>query len=551
LKSAENVESHDELLVLLGELHRIHVGALFGAAVDQDSKESTKYILHMYQDGLGMPDRDYYLKDDKESKRVRTAYITYVEKFFKLLGKSASEAKRATKTVLAIETKLAEASMSKEERRDADKVYHKKTLSELQKLAPNFNWKQYFAYIGAGTPKAVIVMQPKFFAAVSRLLKEISLEEWKVYFAFHGVNDYAGYLSSTFVRHSFSFYGTVLTGMKKMRPLWRQTLASVNGGLGELLGKIYVKKYFTPQAKKKMNQLVDDLFEAYENRLKNLDWMSPGTKKKALKKLRSMNRKIGYPNKWKSYAGLEIKSTDFIGNAVRVAEYEHRREMRKLGKPIDRGEWFMYPQTVNAYFAPNLNDIVFPAAILQPPFFDPEADDAVNYGSIGTVIGHEITHGFDDQGSKYDEKGNLKSWWTKADRKRFEKKANLIVKQYDAYTVADGVHVNGKLTLGENIADLGGIAISLDAYRLRLKKTGRKDIGGLTPEQRFLLSISLFDRENSRPEFQKMQVLTDPHSPGIFRINGPLANLETFYEAYDVQPGDKLYRAPSIRTTVW
>jgi len=551
LKSVAAITSLEEIVAFLPELHRIGIGVFFGAGVDQDSKDSTKYILHLHQDGLGLPDRDYYLKDDAESVRVRTAYQKHVEAVFKLLKYAPLEAKKASRSILALETRLAKASMRKEDKRDAEKTYHKKTPKDLQRLSPAIKWKSYLEAIGAKNPKAVIAMQPEFLRAVSSILKTTSIEDLKAYLTFHGVNDYASYLSHAFVKQNFSFYGTTLSGMKEMKPLWRRVLAAVNGSLGELLGRIYVKKHFPPEAKRAMNRVVDDLFEAYEARLKNLDWMSAATKRKALRKLHSMNRKIGYPDRWKSYGGLSIRADDYLGNAVRSATFEHMREMRKLGKPIDRKEWFMFPQTVNAYFAPNLNDIVFPAAILQPPYFDLTADDALNYGAIGMVIGHEITHGFDDDGSKFDHRGNLKSWWTKTDKKRFEKHAKIIEQQYNGYSVADGVKVNGKLTLGENIADLGGIAIALDAYKLRMKRTGRKVIDQLSPEQRFFLSLTLFERENCRPEFQKLIVLTDPHSPSKCRINGPLANINEFYEAYNVQAGDKLYRKPSIRTTVW
>ncbi|MBY0110486.1 M13 family metallopeptidase [Patescibacteria group bacterium] len=551
LKEINAISSKEDLLKVLFSLHRLGVGVLFGAGIDQDSKESTKYIIHLYQDGLGMPDRDYYLKDDAESKRVRSAYVPHVAAMFRLIGKTTKESKLAAATVMRIETMLAEASMTKEDRRDADKVYHKKTLKELQTLAPHVEWKKYFTRLGAGELKSVIVMQPQFLTASTKLIGTLPLEDWKTYLTWHLVSDFAGALSTPFIKQSFSFYGTVLSGMKHMKPLWRQVLSAVNGNLGELLGRIYVKRHFSPIAKKKMNLLVDDLFTAYEARLKKLDWMSPATKKKALIKLRALNRKIGYPDKWKSFAGLVIRPNDYAGNMVRVAEFIHRREMKKLKKPIDRTEWFMYPQTVNAYFAPNMNDIAFPAAILQPPFFDSNADDAINYGAIGSVIGHEITHGFDDQGSKYDEHGNLKSWWTKEDRKRFEKKAQVVIDQFNRYTVSDGVKVNGKLTLGENIADLGGIAIALDAFQLRLKKTGRKDIDGYTPEQRFFLGVTLFDRENTRPAFEKTHALTDPHSPPKFRINGPVSNIDAFYNAFGLKKGDGLYRAPQERAKIW
>lgn len=545
------IATPSKLLDTIAELHMIGVGVFWGAGVDQDSKNSERYMLHLLQDGLGMPDREYYLKSDAESLRVRTAYIKHAEELFKLMGKSASAAKEATGTLLRIETHLAKASMKKEDRRDPDKTYHKMTIAKLAKLAPAVDWKRYLKLTGVPELKEVIVMQPEFLTEVSAMLNEIRLEDWKIYLDWHVVNDFSGLLSDRLGKQAFSFYGTVLTGTKKMRPLWRRVLGTVNGHVGELLGQIYVKRHFTAEAKKKMNILVDDLFTAYEARLKSLDWMTPATRKKALAKLHALNRKIGYPDKWKSYRGLVIKADDYAGNVIRSNAFEHKRALKKLRGSIDRAEWFMYPQTVNAYFAPNMNDIVFPAAILQPPFFDMQADDAINYGAIGAVIGHEITHGFDDEGSKFDAKGNLKSWWTPADRKQFEKKAEMVRKQYDKYAVADGVKVNGKLTLGENIADMGGLSIAFDAYQLQLARTVRKDIDGLTPEQRFFLGFALFERELVRPEFEKMQVLTDPHSPGQFRINGPLANFNAFYEAYGLKASDKLYRSPSQREMVW
>lgn len=545
------IQTRKDLEKVIAQLHRIGIGVLWGVMIDQDAKNSERYVLHLHQDGLGMPDRDYYLKEDAESVRVRNAYRTHVIGLFRLMGKSTKEAAAACDTLLRIETALAQASMKKEESRDADKTYHKMTLPALKKTAPGIEWNQYLTRIDAKHARDVIVMQPEFMKAVSHLLDSVSIADWKTYLAWHLVNDFSSLLSARFVRHSFTFYGTVLSGTKTMKPLWRRTLGVVNGQVGELLGRIYVKKHFPPEAKKKMNILVDDLFTAYEARLKSLDWMGPATRKKALLKLRALNRKIGYPDKWKQYAGLVIDPTDYAGNVVRANICEHKRAMRKLAKPIDRGEWFMYPQTVNAYFAPNLNDIAFPAAILQPPFFDMHADDAVNYGCIGTVIGHEITHGFDDQGAKFDAKGNLKSWWTADDKKRFEAKAKKVEKQFNAYHVADGVQVNGQLTLGENIADLGGVSIAFDAYQLQLARTGRKDIDGLTPEQRFFIAFAVFERENVRPEFEKTQVLTDPHAPAEFRINGPVSNSDAFYKAFTVQKGAKLYRAPKDREMVW
>lgn len=551
LEKITAISSPDDLTTTIAQLHRIGIDVPWGADIDQDARNSEKYMLHLMQDGLGMPERDYYLKDDAESLRVREAYRTHVEKMFRLMGYAPARAKDARDTLLSLETRLAKASMRKEDMRDPEKTYHKMSRAELMKLAPAIDWKQYLAQTDGDSLKSFVVMQPAFLKEVSRMFKDISVEDWKTYLSWHLVNEFSGALSDPFIKQSFAFYGTVLSGTKEMKPLWRRVLASVNGVLGEAVGQVYVKRHFTPDAKKKMNRIVDDLFTAYEARIKSLDWMTAPTKRKALLKLKALNRKIGYPDKWKSYRGLTIKADDYVGNLIRSSEYEHRRAMKKLMGPIDRGEWFMYPQTVNAYFAPNMNDIVFPAAILQPPFFDPAADDAVNYGSIGAVIGHEITHGFDDEGSKFDAKGNLKNWWTAEDRKRFEKKAKVVEKQYGMFEVADGVKVNGKLTLGENIADFGGLSIAYDAYQLQLARTGRKDIDGLTPEQRFFISFAVFERENSRPEFEKMQVLTDPHSPGKFRINGPVSNFTAFYDAFGVSKGDVLYRAPKDRELVW
>lgn len=550
LAKIERMRNAEDLEKMLAELHRIGVGAIWGAGVDQDMKDSDAYALYLGQDGLGMPDREYYLKDDAESRRVRDAYQVHVEKLFRLMGRDAQAARASRDVVLRIETALAKASMSKEDMRDPDKIYHKHSLAQLRKLAPAVDWAQYLKRIDGAKAPYYLVMQPEFFRVAAGMLTSTPLEDWKTYLAYHLVNDYAGSLSEAFAKQAFAFYGTVLTGTKAMKPLWRRVLSSVNGSLGEALGRLYVERHFPPEAKRKMDLLVDDLFTAYEARLRSLDWMSPATKKKALRKLSTFNRKIGYPKRWKSY-GYAVRADDYAGNLLRANEYEHKRHMKRLGKPMDRDEWLMFPQTVNAYYQPTMNDIAFPAAILQPPFFSATYDDALNYGAIGAVIGHEITHGFDDEGSKFDAKGNLKSWWTKEDRARFEAKAKKVEKQFNQYTVADGVKVNGKLTLGENIADLGGLSIAYDAYQLQLARTGRKDIDGLTPEERFFIGFSLFERENARPEFTKTQVLTDPHSPAVFRINGPVSNFDAFYEAYEVKKGDGLYRTPKDREMVW
>lgn len=544
------IRTKEDFLRSLALLHRSGVSqAFFDVAVDQDFKRSTEYILYLSQGGLGMPERDYYLLDKPEQKRVREAYREHIRKLCRLFGVSADEAEKKVGIVMRIETELAKASMDKVSARDPEKIYHRKTLAALQAHSPALELKKYIKRIGAGSPRSVILCQPRFFEEVERIIVHTTLSDLKTYLEWTLLNETASVLSSKFVREHFHFYSSVLMGTKKMKPLWRRALAAVNGRVPDELGRLYVAKYFTPKAKKMMDTLVDHLFDAYKRRIKELNWMSPETKKKALKKLRMMTRKIGYPSRWKSYKGLEIRADDYAGNMMRSAQYEQKRAMRKLGKKMDRTEWFMSPQTVNAYFNPGMNEIVFPAAILQRPFFDAEADDAVNYGAIGYTIGHEITHSFDDQGSKFDGKGNLRTWWTKADRKRFERKAALIAKQFDAFQVAPGIHVNGKLTLGENIADLGGISIAFDAYQKRLQKTGRKVIDGWTPEQRFFFGCAQGERELSRPEFLKMAVLTDPHSPAEFRVNGPFSNLPEFYVAFGVKKGDRLYRKAQAK--IW
>jgi putative endopeptidase len=551
LNHIEKIGDVKSLVTTIAHLEKIGGGGPFGLMVDQDMKDSEKYIIYLCQSGLGMPDRDYYLKDDAESMRVRAAYTKHLEAMFALMGKKKSDAKKDCEIVMRIETAIAKISMTKEDLRDVDKTYHKMSISAIARLTSSIDWKSVFKIIGAKKVKEVVVMQPDFMKAVNAMLANEPIEDWKTYLTWHLIGGSAGYLSAKFEKQNFAFYGTVLSGVKAMKPAWRRALRAVNGNIGMLLGQIYVQAFFGPEAKKKIVTVVADLFEAYESRIKNLDWMSPTTKKKAIKKLHLMVHKLGYPDKWKSYRGLVIKPDDYFGNAIRATLFEHARIMRRLQKPVDRKEWLMTPQTVNAYFNFGTNDIVFPAAILQPPFFSTSADDAMNYGAIGTVIGHEITHGFDDQGAKFDGKGNRKTWWTKQDRERFDKKAKVLVKQFNKYTVAGGLKVNGQLTLGENIADLGGASIAFDAYKLRLAKTGRKDVDGFTSEQRFFLGFALFERELRRPEAEKTQVLTDPHSPGTFRINGPASNLPEFYEAFGVKKGDKLYQAPKDRAKIW
>ena len=545
----DSIKTSADIVPTIAKLEKMGGSGVWHTFVDQDMKDSERYLLHLAQGGLGMPDRDYYLKNDADSIRIRVAYIAHLENLFRLahLSKNPSE---GSKRVYALELALAKASMKKEDTRDPDKLYFKYSLSKLARHTPHIAWKTYLKTIGAD-PKEVIVMQPNFFKALDTMLSTFSVDDWKSYLRVHTVGDFSNALSTQFVKEGFAFYGTVLTGMKEMKPLWRRVLGSVQGAFGEALGRMYVEKYFPPSAKKEMLEMVRDLMTAYEARIKALDWMSSATKKQALTKLHKISVKIGYPDKWKSYAGIVIRPDDYVGNLIRTGEWHSKRELKKLGKKVNRKEWFMFPHTVNAYYSASMNDIVFPAGILQPPFFDPSADDAINYGAIGSVIGHEITHGFDDQGAKFDAVGNRKTWWKASDKKKFEKKAKVLVRQFDKYEVAPGSPVNGKFTLSENIADLGGMSIAYDAYLLKLARTKRENIGEFSPEQRYFLGASLFEREISRLEFLKMQVITDSHSPGEFRINGPVSNLPEFYQAFNVQKGDKLFRASKDRAKIW
>lgn len=545
------VSNTAQLQKVLIRLHKLGLAGAWNEMIEQDLKDTSRYALFLWQGGLNMPDRDYYLLDKPEQVRVRAAYVAHIKRLSKLGGASAKEAERIASIVMKIETRFAKASMSKEDMRDPHKIYHKYTLPRLQKLSPSVEWAHFLSAIGAGRVKTVLVGQPEFFKEVSKMLKEIPLEEWKVWLDYDLLNSASGLLSDPFIKEAFSFYSQTLAGVKTMKPLWRRALGTTVGTLGELVGKMYVARHFPPQSKRTMDGLVSDLFKVYEARIKALPWMTSATKKKAVKKLRAMTRKIAYPKKWKSYASLVVKKNDYFGNMLRAAEMEHKRELKKLGGPIDRHEWFMTPQTVNAYFNPAMNEIVFPAAILQWPFFDPQADAAINYAGIGSVIGHEMTHGFDDEGSKFDHTGNLKNWWSKVDRTRFELRSKLIVAQASAHEVEPGVHQNGKLTLGENIADLGGLVIAWDAYQKYLDKHGRHDVMGLSPEQRFFLGYAQMEREVRRPEMAKLAALTDPHAEASFRINNPLRNFTPFHEAFGTKKGDKLYTEPKKRAEIW
>ena len=543
--------SVEDLIATVAHLHTLGISGFWSGGIDQDSKDSSVYRFHLWQGGLGLPDCEYYLLDKPEQKRVRLAYQKHIRTLASIFDLSKKEVLHMVKVVMHIETLLAEASMRKEDTRDVEKVYHKFTTKKLQNISPNIPWKVYFKGIGAQEVRTLIVGQPTFFGKISALLGSVPLADWKVYLEWQVLLSTASSLSDSCVEANFNFFGKVLAGSTQMKPLWRRALGATSGVVGEALGSLYVEAYFPEKAKKAMDQLVSDLFVVYADRIKKLSWMTSATKSRALDKLKAMKRKIGYPTRVRGYKGLVISPDDFFGNIMRSNLFEHGREMKKLKRPIDRTEWHMRPHTVNAYFSFNMNEIVFPAAILQWPFFDFKADDAVNYAAIGSVIGHEMTHGFDDQGSKFDGAGNMKSWWTKKDREQFMQKASLLVAQYDQYEAASGVIVNGQLTLGENIADLGGLCIAFDAYQKRLAKTGRKTIDGFSPEERFFLGFAQMERELARPEHVKMAALTDPHAPAQTRINGPLANFKPFYDTYQVLPNHALYKKPESFVEVW
>ena len=536
----------------IGRLH-LEVGSpAFSFFVGQDDKDSTSYIAQFMQGGLGLPDRDYYTLTDARSQEIRAKYLAHVARMFELLGEKPALAKAHAGVVMDLETRLAKASMTQVEQRDPHAIYHKMSPTELAKLAPGFPWDAFFKTIGLPEQKALLVRQPKFFEELGRMAKELPMAQWQTYLRWNLVRATAGELPDAFGKESFAFYGQVLSGAKERQARWKRVQSSTDGALGELVGQLYVKKAFSPEAKQKMLALVSNLRAALKDRIAQLTWMSAPTKQKAQEKLAAFNVKIGYPDTWRDYSRHEVKKGAFLANNLAAARFEFQRNLGKLGKPIDRAEWGMTPQTVNAYYDPSMNEIVFPAGILQPPFFDPKADDAVNYGGIGMVIGHEMTHGFDDQGCQYDAKGNLNNWWTEADTKAYQASTDLVKQQAAAFEVMPGLKLNGELTLGENIADLGGLKIAFEALKMQWAKTGKPAaIDGFTPEQRFFLGYAQAWRSNSRPEALRMQVMTDPHSPAKYRVNGPLANLPEFLEAFQVSEGSPMARPASQRPTIW
>jgi putative endopeptidase len=542
-----------DLVKEIGHLHSMGVGALFGFTSGQDDKNSSMIIAQAYQDGLGMPDRDYYTKDDDASKKLREKYIAHVTKIFSLLGDSKDVAAKNAKTVMDIETALAKAARTRVELRDPQKNYNKMPQAELQKLTPDFNWADYFAATNLTEPGEINVGQPDFFKGANDIFKATSVDDWKTYLRWHLVNNEAPSLSTDFEKENFDFFGKALTGVKEQKPRWKRVVTVTDGEIGFGLGKLYVAEHFPAEAKARAAEMINNLKEALADDIKSLDWMDDATKEAALKKLAAFTVKVGYPDNWRDYSSLKIDRDSYVGNVMRADAFEVDRLQKKIGKPVDRTEWGMTPPTVNAYYNPTMNEIVFPAGILQPPMFDPNADDAINYGGIGTVIGHEMTHGFDDQGRQYDAEGNLRDWWSPASAEAYKKRAQLVVDQYAAYQPLPGKHLNGQLTQGENIADIGGVKIAFLALQKALAKhpEQQKKIDGFTPEQRFFLGYAQAWRANQRDEDTLRRIMIDPHSPGKFRVNGPLSNMAEFAKAFDVADSAPMIRPPDKRVNIW
>ena len=551
LTRINNIKDTKGLIAEIAKEHTEGIGTLFSFGISPDDKNVTKEICQFGQGGLGLPDRDYYFDKDARTTKIRDAYQQYLPKMLMQMGEDEATAKTDAKNIFDLETALAAASMTRTESRDPYKLYNKFNLAEINKQTPGLDWKVLLADLKVKGQDTIIVGMPVFFQQVAKQLNTTPLTTWKKYLQFHLVNSMASFLSSNFDNVRFDFYGKILRGQQAQRPRWKRVLQVVDGNIGELLGQLYVDKYFKPEAKKRMLELVNNLQSTYSDRIDNLDWMTSATKMKAKKKLNAFMKKIGYPDKWKDYSALTIVNNDYVKNILAASEWGYNYELKKLGKPVDRMEWGMTPPTVNAYYNPAFNEIVFPAGILQYPFFDEKADDAVNYGGIGAVIGHEMTHGFDDQGRLYNDKGNLSNWWTPQDSTNFTLKANMVVDQFNKIVVIDTNHANGSLTEGENLADLGGINIAYEAFKHTKQGKGNEKIDGFTPDQRFFLSWAQVWRANTRPEEIASRLKTDPHSPSELRCNVPVSNVEAWYKAFDIKPGDKMYRPENERARVW
>jgi putative endopeptidase len=548
-KAIDEISDHISLEATIAKLQQEGVGVLFRFTSGQDYKDSTRVIGQASQGGLGMPDRDYYFREDEKSKQLRADYEKHIANMFVLAGEDADRAAAEARTITTIEAELAKASKTRVELREPEKNYNPMTLSEMQGLTPEWSWERFLHEVDSPPEEKINIRQPDFFKEMNQELSSVTLPEWKAYLRWHVIHAKAPELPERFVQENFDFYDRKLSGTKEILPRWKRCVQSTDRNLGEALGEVYVEKYFSPAAKAHAKEMVNNLIAALREDIPTLSWMGPDTKKEALTKLEAFTVKIGYPDKWRDYSKLEINRGSYAGNVRRATEFEYARQIAKIGQPVDRTEWGMTPPTVNAYNNSLMNEIVFPAGILQAPFYSPNADDALNYGGMGAVIGHEISHGFDDQGSKFDGKGNLHEWWTPEDRKNFTERGECIVNQFNGYEVEPGLHQNGKLVLGESIGDLGGLTIAYAAYEKSIEGKRPKDIDGFTPEQRFFLGWAQVWGTNQRAEAARLQTNTDPHPLARFRANGPISNMEAFAKAFGCKKGDAMVREQACK--IW
>ena len=544
LSAIAALKSKSDLAGFLAGQHLQESGSgwMFGFGSDQDFGDASQVIAFAHAGGLSLPDRDYYTKTDEKSKKTREQYEAHVAKMLELTGESKAEAMKDAKTVLRIETALAKASLTRVERRDPYNLYHKMSPEKLAELTPSFNWKTYLTKSGLTSVKTMNVTEPKFFKALNTEIKTVPLSDWKAYLRWHAVHSRAPYLSSAFVDENFNFFSKTLRGVKQLQPRWKRCVRLVDRDLGEALGQEFVRRTFTADTKAKTVDMTRRIENAMEGEIKSLDWMTDATKQRAIEKLHAVANKIGYPDRWRDYSSLDIKRGDFYGNVTRATVFESKRELAKIGKPVDRGEWGMTPPTVNAYYNAQMNDINFPAGVLQPPLYDPKMDDAPNYGNTGSTIGHELTHAFDDEGRQFDGAGNLKDWWTPEDAKKFEERIQCIRDQYAQYVIVDDIKINSKLTSGEDVADLGGTLLAYIAWKDATANQKLENIDGFTPDQRFFIGFAQWACENERPENLRVNAVTNPHSPGKYRVNGIVSNLPEFAKAFNCKSDDAMVR---------
>ncbi|MFN0275726.1 MAG: M13 family metallopeptidase [Chitinophagales bacterium] len=545
------IQTTDEILAQVAAMQRLFANPMFNVFVQQDAKNSAEQILTLWQGGLGLPDKDYYLRNDEKGKQLRADYVAHIKNVFVLMGNSDAEAKTNADMIMKLEINLAKASMDRVTMRDPYAIYNIQTVEDLQRNYSNINWAAYFTELKTPPFTSLNVAQPKFYSALNEMVSSVSINDWKTYLNYHLVDEASPYMSSAYVKEHFDFYSKKLRGVEQMKPRWKSVCETADFTLGEALGQEYVKTAFSEESKQRMQKMVANIKASFSERINTLDWMSDSTKQFAQQKLNTIVVKVGYPDKWRDYSRLEIDRGSYVLNVMRCFEFEAQRNLDKIGQPVDKTEWGMSPQTVNAYYNPSNNEIVFPAAILQPPFFDPNADDAVNYAAIGAVIGHEITHGFDDEGRQYDAAGNLRQWWTSTDDKLFRERADVVVNQYESYCPLDSMCINGSLTLGENIADFGGLTIAYYAFLKTEQAKANEILDGFTPQQRFFIGFARIWAGDYKTEAMRNQLMTNPHSPGMYRVNGVVCNMPEFYTAFAVKEGDKLYRAEVDRARIW